>query len=36
LPKILSLEKKMLEWAALSAQESPLALQNAKRGFYEA
>jgi enoyl-CoA hydratase/carnithine racemase len=29
------LEKEAREWAALLAQKSPLALQNAKRGYYE-
>ncbi len=30
------LDKEARDWAALLAQKSPLALQNAKRGFYEA
>jgi enoyl-CoA hydratase/carnithine racemase len=30
------LDKEARAWAALLAQKSPLALQNAKRGFYEA
>jgi enoyl-CoA hydratase/carnithine racemase len=30
------LDKEARDWAAILAQKSPLALQNAKRGFYEA
>ena len=30
------LDKEARDWAAVLAQKSPLALQNAKRGFYEA